>query len=343
MRRFFCSLRGPHFGELSRAADMPLRRMRRCSTSQSGGFTLVELLVVIAIIGVLVALLLPAVQAAREAARRTHCVNNFKQIGIALHNYHDAHRSFPSGEIYHVGWCPAPGLKPGQPNVVSFAWSGLIITYMEDEQTRKLFDKNLDANGWGVWGGTTNVNSAKAGAIRIPPYVCTSDPQNELVTVSGTYQNGPHPDDDWWKMNAAGVADTRSAWIIGHSGDCPIVNNNGMFSNARRPLRTKGVIDGTSKTLFVGEVTGGESGSRRGRIWPVWSLRATISGINGPGTIPGSGQYAGLANDWGFSSYHPGGCHFTIVDGSVRFVADTIDATVLAAMTTRAGGEMLTD
>jgi hypothetical protein len=121
------------------------------------------------------------------------------------------------------------------------------------------------------------------------------------------------------------------------------VNNNGMVSNGRRPVRVKDVLDGTSKTLVVGEVTGGVSGSRRGRIWPVWTLRATINGINGPGTIPGNDAYANLANDWGFSSYHPGGCHFAIVDGSVRFMVATIDAATLAAMTTRNGGETLTD
>ena len=159
---------------------MPLSRKRL------RGFTLVELLVVIAIIGVLVGLLLPAVQAAREAARRTSCVNNFKQIGLALHNYHDAQKVFPSGEIYHVSWCNPPGPPPNGINAVGFAWSGLILPYMEDELTKDLFDKDLDAGGWGVFGGPDNVNSAKAGATRIPVYVCPSDPQDELVMVSGT-------------------------------------------------------------------------------------------------------------------------------------------------------------
>ena len=304
-------------------------------------FTLVELLVVIAIIGILIALLLPAVQAAREAARRGQCLNNFKQIGVALHNYHAAFRTFPPGEQYHVEWCSPPGRAPDGERVVGFAWSGLIIPYMENAEVQDLFDKDLDAAGWGVWGGVGNPNSAKAGAIRLAVYCCPSDPQDELVGVSGTFKNGPHDDDDWWKMNAAGVADSTSAWLPGQIGDCPVVNNDGMFNNARQPVRISDVTDGTSQTLCVGEVTGGASGSRKGHIWPVWSLRATAWGINGPGTIPGDGTYQ--VGDWGFSSYHVGGCHFLMVDGSTQFVPELIDAVVLKNITTRAGGEVATD
>lgn len=101
------------------------------------------------------------------------------------------------------------------------------------------------------------------------------------------------------------------------------------------------VSDGTSKTLFVGEVTGGTAGSRSGRVWPVWSLRSTVYGVNGIGTIPGGGAYENLANDHGFSSYHPGGCHFLKVDGSCDFLLETVDAAILKAMTTRNGGEVV--
>ena len=304
------------------------------------GFTLVELLVVIAIIGILIALLLPAVQAAREAARRNQCLNNFKQIGVALHNYHSTHSTFPPGEQYHVSWCSPPGLPPDGKMVIGFAWSGLIIPYMENKQVQDMFDKDLDGGGWGVWGGVNNPNSAKAGAIRIAAYCCPSDPQDELVVVSGTFKNGPHDDDDWWKMNAAGVADTQSAWLSGKVGDCPIANNDGIFNNSRNPVGIADITDGTSKTFIVGEVTGGESGSRRGRIWPVWSLRSTVWGINGPGTVPGDGTWGTLASDWGFSSYHAGGCHFLMADGSADFVLESIDSLTMQYLTTRAGGEV---
>ncbi len=305
------------------------------------GFTLVELLVVIAIIGILIALLLPAVQSAREAARRNQCLNNFKQIGVALHNYHSTHECFPPGEQYHVSWCNPPGMAKDGKTVVGFAWSGLIIPYMEDKQVQDMFDKELNAGGWGVWGGPNNPQSAKAGATRINVYCCPSDPQDELVAVSGTYKNGPHDDDDWWKMNAAGVSDSHSTWLPGSAGDCPVVDNNGMFSNARRPVRIADVTDGTSNTLCVGEVTGSRSGSRRGRIWPVWSLRATVEGINSIGTIPGGGEYTNMANEHGLSSYHPGGCHFLMVDGSANYMLESIDAVLLVQKTTRAGGEVL--
>ncbi len=304
------------------------------------GFTLVELLVVIAIIGILIALLLPAVQAARDAARRSQCLNNFKQIGVALHNYHTAHRSFPPGEQYHTTYCPAPVLPPGSPMVVGFGWSGLIIPYMENAQVQDMFDKEI-TGAWGIWGGTDHPESAKAGAIRIAAYCCPSDPQDELVRVSGTFKNGPDDNDDWWKMNAAGVADSRSAWIAGKVGDCPVVDNDGIFNNSRNPVGIADISDGTSKTFIVGEATGGEPGSRRGRIWPVWSLRATVWGINGPGTTPGGDTFDNLSNDWGFSSYHAGGCHFLMADGSADFVLETIDSITLAYLTTRAGGEVV--
>ena len=303
------------------------------------GFTLVELLVVIAIIGILIALLLPAVQAAREAARRSQCLNNFKQIGVALHNYHTAHSSFPPGEQHHVGWCPSPGLPPDGQMVVGFAWSGLTLPYMEDAAVTDMFDKEL--SGWGVWGGVQNPNSAKAGATRIAVYCCPSDPQDELVGVSGTFKNGPADNEDWWKMNAAGVADSESAWLPTNVLDCPVVDNDGMFNNARQSVRIADVTDGTSKTLLVGEVTGGESGSHSGWIWPVWSIRATAWGINGPSTTPGDGTFA--MGDWGFSSYHVGGCHFLMCDGSVGFLLESIDAVILKNKTTRAGGEVATN
>jgi prepilin-type processing-associated H-X9-DG protein len=100
------------------------------------------------------------------------------------------------------------------------------------------------------------------------------------------------------------------------------------------------VSDGTSKTLMAGEVTGGQPGSKNGWIWVHFDLASPFWGINGVGTIPGTGVYTRTGDD-GFSSYHRGGCHFALVDGSVQFIRDSIDAKVLEALCTRAGGETI--
>jgi prepilin-type N-terminal cleavage/methylation domain-containing protein len=290
--------------------------------TRSAAFTLVELLVVIAIIGILVAMLLPAVQAAREAARRAQCLNHFKQAGLALHNYHSALNKFPPGSIYDHPSCNGVSVYNGP------GWGVLILPYIEEQA---IDDMWMDEGGVGIYGP----NNVKVPGNRIDFFMCPSDQQDELLGVGG---NGIR----WWNTNMGGVADSTTAWtddlqcFIGDNR--PLLNpvsGDGMLNN-KAAHRIKDVGDGTSKTLFVGEITGGESGSGRGWIYANGTLFSTGWGINGTSTIPGEGVFT-QNGEAPFSSYHPGGCHFAHVDGSCRFVQQDTDALVLVALTTREG------
>ena len=304
--------------------------MRSCFSFRRNGFTLVELLVVIAIIAILIALLLPAVQAAREAARRTQCSNNFKQIGIAMHNYHSAQTKFPLGALYVHSQDNPLDLE----EYYGKGWAVRILPFIEQLELGEQFNNE---NGiWGIYGP----NQVKLGLQRIKILQCPSDNQDELIAVgstANTYLN--HPKGImFYKTNAGGVADSQLAWEAGKAGQLPIIWGDGMLLNIR-PIRIRDVFDGTSQTLMVGELTGGEPGSNRGHQWVHYNLFSTAFGLNGPGSIPGEGVFNRNAATDTFSSYHPGGCHFQLADGSVQFVSENIDAYILLALTTRAGGE----
>ena len=294
------------------------------------GFTLVELLVVIAIIAILIALLLPAVQAAREAARRTQCMNNFKQIGIAMHNYHSARNTFPNGELYvHSAFNPE-----NLDQYYAKGWGVRILPYIEQLEMANLF--SVENGIFGIYGP----NQIDHGLNRIEIFQCPSDAQDELMSVgsnANTYTN--HPNGImFYGTNVGGVADTTNRWKPGSAiYQCHIIDGNGMLMNITA-VKIRDVFDGTSNTVMVGELTGGESGSHRGHQWVHWNIFSTFNGINGPGTIPGDGLFENM-EQVGFSSYHPGGCHFALADGSVQFISEFINVDVMASLTTRRGGE----
>jgi type II secretory pathway pseudopilin PulG len=303
----------------------------------------VELLVVIAIIGVLVGLLLPAVQAAREAARRTQCLNHFRQIGIAQNNYHAVFGHFPSGryECHHQNPSypdtECPEAIPPNRHFFGLGWSGLILPYMEDDTLRNLF--TYEDTVWWIY-SSVNVG---AGANRVDVYKCPSDPQDELLSI-GNDEIGREI--WWWNTNAGGSADSETSWE--RPPECPNDDcylqwqtryGDGMLFN-KESVAIREVEDGTSNTFMVGEVTGGEPGSQIGHEWISGPVHSTGNGINGFNTIPGDGFFDRSLGEWGFSSYHPGGCHFVMVDSSARFISEDADVRLLIALTTRAGGEV---
>ena len=293
------------------------------------GFTLVELLVVIAIIAILIALLLPAVQAAREAARRAHCLNNFKQVGVALHNYHSAFGIFPYGRCWcevsnPLANCQDGSCQCGTTNFFGLGWDGLILPYLERGDLYDQFDMSIGP--YQVWSGS-NLDVWKTPVLA---YVCPSDPQGPWLEVGGG-----------GKQNMGGVSDSRTAWQDSSTiGQHPVKFGDGMMQNTAAK-KVGDVFDGTSNTLMIGEATGGEAGSGQGSYWMYGVTYSTAFGINGPGTIPGDGSYGWSDIEIGFSSYHPGGAHFLMVDGSARLLSENIDFDALVALTTRAGGDIV--
>lgn len=308
------------------------------STNAVRAFTLVELLVVIAIIGILVALLLPAVQSAREAARRSHCANNFRQVGLAMHTYHDAIGTFPPS---HIIWVQTQrstcGPRPNNGTWYGFGWGVLILPYMEQTAVWEQFDPGVQLSV------ASTLPNFRVAATRLGTYLCPSDPQQgELVVMTGTGSNGVHPDEDVRQSNMAVTADSVD-WSCDNLWPKQFPVNNGVLG-ALHGTDLKHVTDGTSNTFMVGEVTGGGQGSYAGHPWANFGYIDTYDGINGPFTVPGGQFSSGSGAIWGFrrtgaSSYHPGGCHFMMTDGSVPFLIENVSASVLAALTTRSLGE----
>lgn len=286
-------------------------------------FTLVELLVVIAIIGILVALLLPAIQAAREAARRTQCANNFKQIGVAFHNHISTKKSLPYGMLDNGGF---------------WGWSMYLLPYVEEQG---VYDKFTFKVGM-YWSGPPSRNR-EACKTWISAFLCPTDPQaHSRMESDGIPISSATPNELAALGNMCGVSDSVKWLTPNNSRPRKFPEVDGVFG-ANESCDIAKIVDGTSNTLAVGEAAGGGEGSKVGNFWATWNLKDTAEGINGPHTAVG-GKYPsdaagpGTASDSaGFSSWHPGGCHFLLADGSVHFVSENIAQVVLAALTTRNG------
>ena len=280
-------------------------------------FTLVELLVVIAIIGILIALLLPAVQAAREAARRLQCANHFKQIGIAMHTYHNAVRRFPYGSVqWDEGNCTAT--QHGRTGQYSgWAWSTYILPYLDQGAVYDQFDFSKNA----YWHEPHHLANREF----IDTYLCPSDPHERVLVDSGSYLR-LHA-----VTNVSGVSDSWDHFCNGWSAHR--TDGDGVLFN-QSEIAIRDISDGTSHTLMVGEVVGrGPAGGNWQQWWSMGNIMGTRNGIN---------LYVPAHLDWsldtlGFASFHTGGCNFLCCDGSTHFISEDIDSHVLRSLTTRAG------
>ena len=303
--------------------------MRRTIPSRVRGFTLIELLVVIAIIAILVALLLPAVQQAREAARRTSCKNNLKQIGLALQNYHDVHGTFPPGWIA-VNAFGFPSAHDGGSGI---GWAAMILPQMEQDNTWRLFNSR-----------TSLVDPLNAAFIRVqmPAYKCPSDPQPEyfdLVEEGGTAVLAKAPVANYVGSfgteelhgceNAPGVAP------VTRSGQC---RGDGYFFHNSK-MRIADVTDGGSNTFIVGERrTSRQLGWYS--TWPGMFAEAEEAFQRVLGVADHTPNDPHMHFD-DFSSNHTGGAQFCLGDGSVRFISNSISDVVYKNLATVGGGEIV--
>lgn len=304
----------PEIGPAPRSVARPVPHARR-------GFTLIELLVVIAIIAILVALLLPAVQQAREAARRTQCRNHLKQIGLAAHNYHDIFGTVPPGD-----------LSGGYDRSSVFV---SILPQLDLATMYTVYNFNLPH---------TNAANQQVVSQRIPTYLCPSAVIRRQVPISGCDTNNRAPG------TYAGSSGSLDPWGTRTSG----TPNNGLIVNLDSgPIRFRDCTDGLSSTLMFGESAWNfpdytfTSGPCLGQVrygFTYWSSPyplSTLFSTQGPFNPKRlEGDSTRLAS---FRSDHTGGAHFALGDGSVRFVSENIDHTLLSSLATRAGGETVGD
>jgi prepilin-type N-terminal cleavage/methylation domain-containing protein len=290
------------------------------------GFTLIELLVVIAIIAVLIGLLLPAVQKVREAAARTQCTNNLKQIGLALHNYHDRMNSFPPG-YYDLALWPKDDVGPG------WGWAAFLLADLEQDNLQRQINYTLNLGG-----NAPATVSARSTFLKV--FFCPSDPR-QLTTFIAT---------------DGGV----NSWVLAQGSYVACNGNDGVDDNSTPPhtgafvrgvkgFRIADVSDGLSNTFFVGE----RSTSMSLSTWAGAVTNALVPSVRSPGDFSGASAlvlgHCGphLPNDDivtdadAMSSGHKFGVLFLFGDGSVHPIGNGISQPVYDALATRAGGEVV--
>jgi prepilin-type N-terminal cleavage/methylation domain-containing protein/prepilin-type processing-associated H-X9-DG protein len=344
-------------------------------------FTLIELLVVIAIIGVLVALLLPAVQSAREAARRSQCVNNLKQIGLAMHNYLSAVNTFPMGGVTYsnANWT-SPCTAATMTGPMGYSALDLLLPYMEQQPIFNAINFNFAVAGvWGSGhGGRTN---STAFLQRIASYVCPTDLEQIPFQVPTQSQNA--------YQQTSYVVNAGTWNVVAYFYGCQAHGNvnypgrieypgNGPFDKSTA-YRESQIRDGLSNTIFAGEYSkylndpdpvmnfynrvgnflsnAGNGDTLRGQ-----GLAMCVPNINAPLLVPcwwGAQIPDGTADDsdyknwlinpaqyknvgnFGFHSLHPGGCNMLFGDGSVKFLKASTSQQTLMALGTRASNEAI--
>jgi prepilin-type N-terminal cleavage/methylation domain-containing protein len=321
---------------------------------RSRGFTLVELLVVIAIIGVLVSLLLPAVQAAREAARRMSCTNNLKQIGLAMHNFHDTNNRLPSN------------VRPDAVSTVRVRWATYVLPFMEQTPLYDRIDFNKNWSDQTI--NTSGVSNQQCFATRIPNYECPSAP-------NGTILDGAPPPETWAPIVANGD-------YSGFYGVDPQLETLGLIDAGTAKVDGGGIsktvalkfanfTDGLSNTLHITEsggrpdvyrkrklvVTAGQTNNRvNGGGWcrPASELNilrgASADGLTIPGPIAINATNGELLGSYPHPyynvdgtgqiySFHSAGTNALRVDGSVGFISASTSIRIVSALVTRSGAE----
>lgn len=325
----------------------------RKTPGDTRGFTLVELLVVIAIIGILIALLLPAVQAAREAARRSQCANNLKQIGLAMHNHHSAKQALPPGSVIDGPCCNL--LK-----ATFTGWSVEVLPFAEDSALRTLYDGALSIG---------HDNSRQFRETSVPMYTCPSDYEQVLFEPSSGPEAGWGSEDRLYRSGSyrgnAGRTTGRSTWYLGEDLDQDPIGWRGPLhavliddhnirpSNDSKAIMVKlraesfnRITDGLSKTILIGEST--NIFEPRRTYWAYTFGNYILSQFSPNPQIfygdwdrcnqtPPPGSNRPCMSGW--YSNHPGGMNVQRCDGSGGYISFDADLDVLTAMGSIAGEE----
>jgi prepilin-type N-terminal cleavage/methylation domain-containing protein/prepilin-type processing-associated H-X9-DG protein len=291
-------------------------------------FTLIELLVVISIIGILIALLLPAVQAARSAAQRAQCLNNMKQLGLALVMYETQHKAFPPGGLDNTN------------NGNRMGWPALVLPYIEQTALAGKLDYKKSY--------LDNVNKSAA-MTPVAVFLCPSQREQKSVLMrefasNGEQLNGKDP----YSIHYYGVAGPKGTnpqgvnYTVQPGGSCGGFALGGvLYRNSR--VRYADIRDGSSNTFLLGEISW--DGAKMYRIWNRgcddqgcgWcsSCKNVVNGIN----VKAYTVFNQDFNDVSFGSEHAGGANFVFSDGSVRFVSEGVNLGVFRATASRSGGE----